>query len=352
MARPKALKRVLVIIALLTGIIFSVPRRLEICPPWEIIVTDQEKRPKEGVQIWQGWDYYGISTGNSTTATTDANGRVRFPARHVKSPPILTALQRAVTLLAVHSSFGPSASIGMSAPQSKRLKQLYYHGKFLGRDPHVASSGNDPLETTFVVVKWDLLEAVDAGNFTLAAQILKDNPGAANMRNILGGTALFSLYSLKAGSIDFAKLLIAAGCDVKAADHHSKTALHWAAERGQVELATLFLENGADVMARIRNPQGVTEDLDTPLHSAVHSTQDDATVVSMVALLVQHGADVNARARFDETPLHLAAYLGSPAVIKELRARGAKTGVKTSEDKTPMDYAMKFNKSLNIQALR
>jgi ankyrin repeat protein len=352
MSRQKTLTIVLLFVVSLAGIIFSLPRDLDICPAWEVIVTDQQGSPKEGIEIRQQWKYWGISEEFSQETGTGSDGRARFPARHARASLFSTLFGRAVTLIAVHSSFGPTASIWIHAPKSKSLDQEYWHGKLMHGGPYVSSKGKDRLETTFILVKWDLLDAVNAGDFVFARQILKDDPSMANMRDVLGGTALFSLYKQKGGSIEFAKELIAAGCDVKATDQNNKTALHWAAERGEVELAALFLENGADVKARIRNPKGISEDLDTPLHRAVYSTDDDTTVIRMIDLLVQHGADVNAKAHSDETPLHIAAFLSTPAVIRELRLKGARIDVKTDEGKTPMDLATQFNKTSNIEALR
>jgi len=352
MSRRRAIIIGAVIVVLLVGIVLPLPKDLEICPPWEVLVTDLQQIPKEGVEIRQQWQYFGLSSENSQTAHTDANGRVSFPARHARGSLLSVLFGRLVTLVAVHVSFEPVATIWMSSPRAKSLDERYWDGKLSRGHPYVSSRGKDRLETTFVLVKWDLLDAVNAGDFDLARQILKDNPSSVNMRDVLGGTALFSLYKLKNGSIEFAKELIAAGCDVNAAENNHKTALHWAAERGEVELAELLLEKGADAKARIQNPKGISEDLYTPLHSAIHSISDDAGVIRMIDLLVQRGADVNAKAHFDETPLHLAAYLSTPAVIGELRAKGARIDAKTSEGKTPLDLDKEFNKSSNIAALK
>lgn len=70
--------------------------------------------------------------------------------------------------------------------------------------------------------------------------------------------------------------------NVNVADSLGYTALHWIAIRGDVKLAELLLENGADVNA-IDNLQ------QTPLQRAVAHDEDKT-----VDLLIKRGANVNA----------------------------------------------------------
>jgi predicted component of type VI protein secretion system len=73
-----------------------------------------------------------------------------------------------------------------------------------------------------------------------------------------------------------------------------RTLLHWAAFEGQKGAAELLLENGADVNAKDINK-------DTPLHLAAFRGSKE-----VVDLLLAHGADVNARNEMGQTPLSLA----------------------------------------------
>ncbi len=82
----------------------------------------------------------------------------------------------------------------------------------------------------------------------------------------------------------------------------------------RMEIAELLLENGADVNAR--NVTGMT-----PLHWAVYlGFQDD----DVIELLLEAGADVNAKTKEGQTPVDLAGELGNEEVVELLKKPGAK----------------------------
>jgi ankyrin repeat protein len=140
--------------------------------------------------------------------------------------------------------------------------------------------------------------------------------------------------------------LLQQGGDVNGAEGDGMTALHWAAERGDQDLAALLLRSGADpaVVTRIgrhtplhvaatRGHLAVVRQLvaagaevgaetttgAVPLHFAAASGSGET-----VALLLDHGADVNVREpQWGQTPLMFAAAAGRTAVVEALLARGA-----------------------------
>ena len=93
------------------------------------------------------------------------------------------------------------------------------------------------------------------------------------------------------------------------------------------------LEAGADVMARGRYDQ-------TPLHfAAVHVTPEN------IQALLEAGADVMASDIYGDTPLHLAAGNGTSENIQALLEAGADPKAINESGKTPWDFAQ-YNNAL------
>ena len=100
-----------------------------------------------------------------------------------------------------------------------------------------------------------------------------------------------------------------------------------ALSRGHIRIAELLLQYGADVDAR-----GIEEQ--TPLHRAIKWPKDLA--VTAVQLLLKHGADVNAHWKDFLTPLHLAAAEGKFEVAQMLLQRGAVVHHRNLSRETPL----------------
>ena len=54
------------------------------------------------------------------------------------------------------------------------------------------------------------------------------------------------------------------------------------------------------------------------------------------------GADVNAKEKWGETPLHHAAYKGHPKALKVLMDAKADASVRNNDGKTPLDWATEW----------
>lgn len=106
-----------------------------------------------------------------------------------------------------------------------------------------------------------------------------------------------------------------------------KTALHIAAALGNIELATILVEEGADIDSR--DSLGAT-----PIHYAVRSARYD-----MVCWLISGGASVSAVCNSGDTPLHDAAVLGDIRVCKALIDAGAHIAAVNAMMQTPYQAA-------------
>jgi ankyrin repeat protein len=106
------------------------------------------------------------------------------------------------------------------------------------------------------------------------------------------------------------------------------TALHSAVYWGQRDLAQLLLAAGAGAV--INEPTRDDFLQITPLGSAVATTpgipqpsDNEDVVLALVRLLLENGADVNARRKDGMTALHAAAWRGHAIVVQELLDAGA-----------------------------
>ena len=97
-----------------------------------------------------------------------------------------------------------------------------------------------------------------------------------------------------------------------------ETPLHFACFQGKPEIARLLLDHGAQVNAK--NYQG-----EIPLHLVSRGEYDSPDEgVRVAKLLLEHGTDMNARDEFGWTPLHSASYNGRHEISQFLLLRGAK----------------------------
>lgn len=118
--------------------------------------------------------------------------------------------------------------------------------------------------------------------------------------------------------------------DVRAADAKGRTPLHIAAISNKLTLLPLLIEAGADIEA-------VTDDGDTPLHYAAEDALEFATQ------LIARGANVMARNKDGRTPLFVAvtaySYLpeeSTEKVFQLLKAHGADVNAQDNEGRTPL----------------
>lgn len=186
----------------------------------------------------------------------------------------------------------------------------------------------------------EIFAAVAAGDRSTLERILEREPELVNARNERGDSLL--LAAAYAGRREIFRLLLDRGAGVnlfeaaalglgdraseilardpasiRAHSPDGWTALHLAAFFGHRDLAALLLDHGADVNARSKSERFARAN--TPLHAAAANRQ-----VEVAALLLERGADVNARDGSGFTPLALAANSKSDLLMLLLLEKGAR----------------------------
>jgi len=141
------------------------------------------------------------------------------------------------------------------------------------------------------------------------------------------------------GNKEIAEMLIANGAKVNVRDNHNQTPLYWAAAATHKDIVEMLVANGAKV--NIRDDSFGR----TPLHNAVmdsHKLSPDSNRSQIAAILLAKGADVNAKDKEGNTPLHFATQQGHTKTIEILIANGADVEAKDGNGRTALHIAEKM----------
>ena len=139
------------------------------------------------------------------------------------------------------------------------------------------------------------------------------------------------LAALEGEHFQTANLLRHNGANLDVRGFFERTPLHDAADSGNFEMVRIFIEyDPANISAR--DTFGCT-----PLHCA--SERRDSKGCSVVRLLLEHGADVNAPDVFGGTPLCKASFFGALEVVRLLLEHGADVRAKNNGGKTVLQFA-------------
>ncbi|KAG8752573.1 hypothetical protein FRC14_006936 [Serendipita sp. 396] len=132
--------------------------------------------------------------------------------------------------------------------------------------------------------------------------------------------------------VDTVRAFLDAGADIKGEPGRT-TALHVASDKGNLSIIQLLVERGADVNA----PGGA---VGTPLKAAIQSQNQ-----AVFQLLLDSGADINARGDTSKYPIDQAIWNGNLQAADKLLELGGQFGDETLEaalDHHPKEYLVKI----------
>jgi uncharacterized protein len=153
-----------------------------------------------------------------------------------------------------------------------------------------------------------------------------------------GGTVVEAAMS---GNREAVRALLKEGADVNTAQADGMTALHWAAQKGDVELAKVLLYASANLRATTRIGGY------TPL--LIASRNGDA---AMIKALLDGGADPNNATTNGTTALMLASAAGKPEAVSALIDKGANVNAKENvKGETPLTFAAAFGRTDVVKVL-
>ena len=185
-----------------------------------------------------------------------------------------------------------------------------------------------------------LVAALAKGHFQ-TARFLSDNGSHPNVKGHGEMTPLLSAaYN---GDFEMVQVLLKYKADINARNNDGKTALHLASHGNPYldlnigpslsNVARLLLEHGADVNARMDEAEGHC----TPLHLAARNGR-----VEVVHVLLRHGANVRMKDVSGRTALHQAEQFRKVKVVRVLLQHGADIGTEDSSSRTALDQAAQF----------
>ena len=236
------------------------------------------------------------------------------------------------------------------------------HGANVNAVTRTSDSGNTALHIITSVGR-----PADNAKLLPIVTLLISRGANPNIQNRDGTTPL--MLATLSKNIETMKLLLDAGADVTIEHHSGQTAVYMARDLQFVDGVTLlegrqaaapapapanpdqdarleraaFDQSIAEVTAALdagANVNHVGHDSGyTPLTTAIHYPDGNSTVLPIIRLLIDRGADVNMPNYRGDAPLHVAAHFNNVPVIDILLEAGADVHVRTHGGFTPREVA-------------
>lgn len=261
-----------------------------------------------------------------------------------KSGPAIVESDEATSLL-IRRISGSEAGMQMPPTGALSAKEIEVLRAWIGGGAPWDAGASFAKEHVITPEAKELFEAIRRGQLSVIRNILDRNPKLISAVDESGSTPL-TLAAYWAGprevkellargadpnakndggvaalipatdNVETTRLLVEAGADVNTRTEDGTSALIVAARRaGAAPVATYLLAKGADVGAS-------TLDGVTALHRAA-----EAGDLDMLKLLLDRGADVNSQRKSGRSPLASSVLFGHGTAVRYLLSKGAKTNL-------------------------
>jgi len=148
------------------------------------------------------------------------------------------------------------------------------------------------------------------------------------------------LKSVVNNDIDAVRFLIRTGANIFTTTEAGSNALHIACERGFIRVTRELLRKDPTLVHTVNNEKA------TPMHlAALHG------LVTLVQILLDNGADINAADVYGATPLHCAAFNDDSLLGRFLLSRGADPNLVDRYNSTALHIAAHVGNKMMITVL-
>jgi len=169
--------------------------------------------------------------------------------------------------------------------------------------------------------------AISCGMLGVATFLIVEHSQDVNARGFFSDRTPLHIAS-RHGDVELAQVLLEHGAEIDARDIGGETPIFLASECEHVELVQFLLKQGADAEAR-------KDEMDLSL-------LEDALVsgcIEVARVLLEHGVDANAQNKRGQTPLFKASEWGKPAAARLLLSYGADVKARCKDNQTPLHVA-------------
>ena len=157
--------------------------------------------------------------------------------------------------------------------------------------------------------------------------------------------------AVEKGDIGKARYLLRRCADVNTKQPDSFTPLLLAIRaHHKKEMAELLIDWGADLNVRLKSMTPLHYDLSRPIVCSGKKQYEN--VIAVAHLLIERGADINARTVWGETPVHMAVGAFDASVAQHLIQEGADVRSKDKCGQTPLHRAAFWGRRGFAEAIR